>query len=56
MTENQGRENNKQKASGVSSNYPKKKCFYALNSSGYEEGSPDVVTGMLQVFFFLFMH
>ena len=29
---------------------PKKNQFYALRSRGEQESSPDVVTGMLQVF------
>ena len=50
MYRNQGRESNQAQESGINSDAPKKKCFYALKSRGNEEVSPDVVTGMLQVF------
>ena len=37
-------------ASGPSSDAPKKNHFNALSSRGDQEESPDVVTGILQVF------
>ena len=45
-----GRESNQFQVSSPSSNAPKKNRFYPLRSRGDEEDSPDVVTGMLQVF------
>ncbi|XP_049357124.1 uncharacterized protein LOC125821803 [Solanum verrucosum] len=45
-----GREGNQAPPSGSNSDAPKKNRFYALQSRNDQEGSPDVVTGMLQVF------
>ena len=33
-----------------SNDAPKKNCLYSLRSRGEQEGYPNVVTGMLQVF------
>ncbi|XP_049397357.1 uncharacterized protein LOC125861527 [Solanum stenotomum] len=38
--------------SGSGGNTPKQNRFYALQTKGNQEGSPDVVTGMLKVFYF----
>ena len=45
----QDKSNGQAQASG-SSDAPKKNRFYALRSSGEQEPSPKVVTGMLKVF------
>ncbi|KAH0685720.1 hypothetical protein KY290_017248 [Solanum tuberosum] len=50
MLKAQGRENAQAQASGPNPDAPKKNHFYALQSRGDHESSPDVVTGMLQVF------
>ena len=50
MDKNQGNESNKTQTSGISSVSPKKNRFYALKSRGNQEGSPNVITSMLQVF------
>ena len=36
--------------SGLGTSAPKKNRLYALHNCGEQEGSPDVVTGMLKVF------
>ena len=46
-----GQEKGSVQASCSSVENPKKNRFYALRSKGEQERSPDVVTGMLQVFF-----
>ena len=46
----QVREGNQAQASCFNSDSPKKNHFYALYCTGDQEDSPDVVTGMLQVF------
>ncbi|XP_049360778.1 uncharacterized protein LOC125825494 [Solanum verrucosum] len=45
-----GRENKQAPPSGSNSNAPKQNRFYALQSRGDQESSPNVVTGMLKVF------
>ncbi|XP_049349343.1 uncharacterized protein LOC125813907 [Solanum verrucosum] len=45
MLKVKGREDKKAPPSGSNSNDPKKNRFYALQSSGDKESSPDVVTG-----------
>ena len=45
-----GQEKGSRKASGSKVDPPKNNRFYALRSRGEQESSPDVVTGMLQVF------
>ncbi|XP_049346806.1 uncharacterized protein LOC125811345 [Solanum verrucosum] len=50
MLKAQGRENAQAQVSGPNPDAPKKNHFYALQSRGDQESSPDVVTGMLQVF------
>uniref|UniRef100_M1BQ68 Gag-pol polyprotein n=1 Tax=Solanum tuberosum TaxID=4113 RepID=M1BQ68_SOLTU len=45
-----GREGNQTPPSDSNSDAPKKNHFYALQSRGDQESSPNVVTGMLQVF------
>jgi len=52
MLRSQGREGKQVPPSGSNSDAPKKNHFYALQSRGDQESSPDVVTGMLQVFSF----
>ena len=56
MAKTQGRESNQAQTSGLNSNAPEKICFDAVKSRGDQEDSPDVVTGMLQVFFLMLMH
>ena len=46
----QDKRSGKAQASGSNVNVPKKNRFYALRCKGEQESSPDVVTGMLQVF------
>ena len=48
----QGREDAKAQASALNSDAPKKNQFYALQSRGDQENSPNVVTGILQLFSF----
>ncbi|KAH0784229.1 hypothetical protein KY290_003827 [Solanum tuberosum] len=48
MLKTQGRENAQAQASGPNPDAPKKNHFYALQSRGDQESSPDVVTDMLQ--------
>ena len=50
MMSSQGRENAQAQESAPNPDAPKKNHFYALRSRGNQEDSPDVVTGMLQVF------
>ncbi|KAH0636267.1 hypothetical protein KY290_036703 [Solanum tuberosum] len=50
MLRAQGREGKQVPPSGSNSDAPKKNHFYALQSRSGQEDSPDVVTGMLQVF------
>ena len=45
----QGRESNQAQETGLNSYDPKKNFFHSLKSRGDQEGSLDVVTGMLQV-------
>ena len=45
-----GKKSNQSQERGPSSDAPKKNLFYALCSRGEKKDSPDVVTGMLQVF------
>ena len=52
MMKAQERENYQARASTPKSDATKKKHFYALQSRGDQESSPDVVTGILQLFFF----
>ncbi|KAK4709703.1 hypothetical protein R3W88_004216 [Solanum pinnatisectum] len=47
-----GSEGNQAPPSGSNSDAPKNNHFYTLQSQSDQEGSPDVVTGMLQVFFY----
>nr|XP_019069806.1 uncharacterized protein LOC109120449 [Solanum lycopersicum] len=42
--------NGQSQPSGPSSVAQKRNCFYALKARGEQESSPDIVTGMLQVF------
>ncbi|XP_015078461.1 uncharacterized protein LOC107022337 [Solanum pennellii] len=50
MDKAQGKKNNQSQASGPSSDAPKKNCLYSLCSRGDQEDSPNVVTGILQIF------
>lgn len=50
MGKNQGKERNQAQASAISSDAPKKNRYYALKSRSDQEGSHDIVTGMLEVF------
>ncbi|KAH0680946.1 hypothetical protein KY285_021901 [Solanum tuberosum] len=50
MLKVQGTKGKQVPPSGSNSDAPKKNRFYALQSRGDQESSPDVVTGMLQVF------
>ncbi|XP_049358855.1 uncharacterized protein LOC125823529 [Solanum verrucosum] len=50
MVRAQGREGKQVRPSGSNFDAPKKNHFYALQSKSFQEGSPVVVTGMLQVF------
>uniref|UniRef100_M0ZUK6 Gag-pol polyprotein n=1 Tax=Solanum tuberosum TaxID=4113 RepID=M0ZUK6_SOLTU len=45
-----GREGKHATPSGSGSNAPKQNRFYALQTRGEQESSPDVVIGMLKVF------
>ncbi|XP_015078722.1 uncharacterized protein LOC107022637 [Solanum pennellii] len=48
MSKTQGRESYQTQASGLNCDAPRKNHFYALNSKGDQEDSPNVVTDMLQ--------
>ncbi|KAH0658138.1 hypothetical protein KY289_026886 [Solanum tuberosum] len=50
MLKDQGKEGNQVPPRGSNSSAPKNNRFYALQSRGDQESSPDVMTGMLQVF------
>uniref|UniRef100_M1D9X3 Gag-pol protein n=1 Tax=Solanum tuberosum TaxID=4113 RepID=M1D9X3_SOLTU len=50
MLMDRGREGNQAPSNGSGSNAPKQNHFYALQTRGEQEGSPDVVTGILKVF------
>ena len=50
MAKAQGMESNQAQATNPNFCAPKKNRFYALRSRGDQKDSPDVVTGMLQIF------
>jgi len=50
MLKAQGKKGKQVPPSGSNSDAPKKNLFYALKSRNHQEGPPDVVIGMLQVF------
>ena len=50
MDKTKGSECNQEQTSGQIIDVPKKNRFYSLKYRGYQEDSPNVVTGMLKVF------